>query len=107
MDGGEREKENEIARQGVRRCGQCGAPDTGWRPTTRGGAIICPACAQDVERVPVEEMLSHRRALLARLETEGDTHPGVARFRDEVKNDVKRLERRQHETAESEKGADA
>ena len=107
MDGGGREKENEIARQGVRRCKQCGAPDTGWRPTTRDGATICPACAQGVARVPVEEMLSHRRALLKRLEAEGDAHPGVARFRDEVKNDVKRLERRQHETAESEKGADA
>lgn len=91
----------------MRRCEQCGAPDTGWRRTARDGAILCPACAQGVERVPVEEMLSHRRALLARLEAEGDTHPGVARFSDEVKNDVKRLERRQHETAESEKGADA
>lgn len=93
MDGGRRWREEE-ARQGVRRCGQCGAPDTGWRPTTRGEAIICPACAQGVARTDVGEMLDHRRALLARLEAEGDTHPGVARFRDEVRNDVRRLERR-------------
>lgn len=93
MDGGGRWRE-EKARQGVRRCAKCGAPDTGWRRTARGGAIICPACAQGVERVPVGEMLDHRRALLARLEAEGDTHPGVARFRDEVRNDVRRLERR-------------
>lgn len=83
----------------MRRCGQCGAPDTGWRPTTRGGAIICPACAQGVARVPVEEMLAHRRTLLKRLEAEGDAHPGVARFRDEVRNDVRRLERRMNEQA--------
>lgn len=87
----------------MRRCGECGAPDTGWRPTTRGGAIICPACAQGVERTDVAEMLDHRRALLERLEAEDDSHPGVARFRDEVRNDIKRLERRQHETAEGEK----
>lgn len=81
----------------MRRCAKCGAPDTGWRPTTRGGAIICPACAQGVARADVGEMLDHRRALLARLEAEGDAHPGVARFRDEVKNDARRLERRANE----------
>ena len=91
----------------MRRCGQCGTPDTGWRPTTRGGAIIGPACAQGVARVPVEEMLAHRRALLKRLEAEGETHPGIVRSRETVRADIERLERRQHETAESEEGADA
>ncbi len=97
MDGGEREKENEIARQGVRRCAKCGAPDTGWRPTTRGGAIICPACAQGVARADVGEILDHRRALLARLEAEGETHPGIVRFRETVRADIERLERRANE----------
>lgn len=81
----------------MRRCGQCGAPDTGWRPTTRGGAIICPACAQGVARADVGEMLDHRRALLARLEAEGETHPGIVRFRETVRADIERLERRQRE----------
>lgn len=71
--------------------------DTGWRTAGESGTRLCPACAQNVARVPVEEMLSHRRALLARLEAEGNAHPGVARFRDEVRNDLRRLERRMRE----------
>lgn len=89
------------------RCAKCGIRDTGWRKFMRNGETLCPSCAQGVTVVPVEEMLEHRRALLARLEAEGSTHPGVARFRDVVRNDIERLERRANETAEDQEGADA
>lgn len=82
---------------GLRRCARCGISDTGWRQAIRNGETLCPACAQGVTRVPVEEMLAHRRAVLARMEAEENSSPGIARFIAELKNDIERLERRANE----------
>ena len=81
----------------LKRCARCGIRNTGWRQTIRNGEALCPACAQGVTRVPVEEMLEHRRMLLEKMEAEASTNPRIVDFRDEVRNDIERLERRQDE----------
>ena len=106
----------------LKRCAKCGIRNTGWRQTIRNGETLCPACAQGVTRAPVEEMLEHRRAVLARMEAEytssghdgppspqgeGKGNQGIARFIAELKNDIERLERRQDEDTKDQEGADA
>ena len=77
----------------MRRCAKCGARDTGWRPTRRGGAIWCPACAQGISREDPAEELARRRALLDRLAREAP-HPGLDRLRGEVRCSIERIEER-------------
>lgn len=85
------------------RCQKCGVRNTGWRAVPRFGVMCCPACAHGVKRVSTADMLTRRRALLARLEAEGDTSPGLVRFRHEVERGIEELERRKKEEAEDER----
>ncbi len=83
------------------RCAKCGIRNTGWREIIRNGETLCPSCAQGVTVVPVKEMLEHRRMLLEKLEKEASTNPKIMDFRDEVRNDIGRLERRKNEVCDA------
>ena len=77
----------------MRRCAKCGARDTGWRPTRRGGAVWCPACAQGIGRDDAAAELARRRALLERLGKEAP-YPGQERLKSEVRCEIERIEKR-------------
>ena len=86
----------------MRRCQGCGRRNTGWRAVPHWGKWVCPACAQGIQREPAGDALARRRALLARLEQE-EPHPGIDRFKDEVRAGIERLERREAEGHEGER----
>lgn len=75
-------------------CEECGVRNTGWRAVPRYGKWVCPSCAQGVKRERATDALEKRRALLRRLEAEGDNNPGMLRFRHEVERSIEELERR-------------